>query len=214
MHPGQKLKPGARVVFDDAVVTLRGEVLERRFFGQRTVRLWTDGGVDVQTAVERLGHTPLPPHQTWRSSGGPRAISDRVRPRPWFRRRTDAGLHFTEAILSTPAGAAWRLRRSRCTLATAPSNRACADKVDDHVVDAEAFTVDANVAGALTAALHDRRRVVAVGTTTRALESLNVEDGAVGAGRRPDRSVHQARSRVPDGQRHDHELSPAAFIAC
>ena len=39
MHPGQKLKPGARVVFEGAAGTLHGEVLERRFFGRRTIRL-------------------------------------------------------------------------------------------------------------------------------------------------------------------------------
>src|SRR4051812_26371893 len=32
VHPGQKLKPGARVIFD-GVHTLHGEILERRFFG-------------------------------------------------------------------------------------------------------------------------------------------------------------------------------------
>src|SRR5262245_36060616 len=40
VHPGQKLKPGSRIVFDGAVM-LHGEILERRFFGRRTVRLWT-----------------------------------------------------------------------------------------------------------------------------------------------------------------------------
>src|SRR5215217_6749601 len=31
VHPGQKLKPGARVVFE-GIHTVRGEILERRFF--------------------------------------------------------------------------------------------------------------------------------------------------------------------------------------
>ena len=43
VHPGQKLKPGAQVVFEGAR-TLRGEILERRFHGRRLVRLWTDDG--------------------------------------------------------------------------------------------------------------------------------------------------------------------------
>src|SRR5262249_976834 len=41
VHPGQKLKPGAEVVFEGAV-TLHGEILEQHFFGRRTIRLWTD----------------------------------------------------------------------------------------------------------------------------------------------------------------------------
>ena len=46
MHPGQKLKPGARVVFEGPEdVTLHGEVLAHHFFGRRTVRLWTDSAL-------------------------------------------------------------------------------------------------------------------------------------------------------------------------
>src|SRR5262245_5639252 len=37
MHPGQKLRPGARVVFE-GVRTLHAEVLEQHFFGRRTIK--------------------------------------------------------------------------------------------------------------------------------------------------------------------------------
>ena len=43
MHPGQKLKPGAAVIFD-GTHTMHGEVLDRRFHGRRVVRLWTEDG--------------------------------------------------------------------------------------------------------------------------------------------------------------------------
>ena len=38
MHPGQKLKPGAQVLFERDGVRLHGEVLERHFHGRRTIR--------------------------------------------------------------------------------------------------------------------------------------------------------------------------------
>ena len=38
MHPGQKLKPGTAVLFEGEAGALRGEVLERRFFGRRGLR--------------------------------------------------------------------------------------------------------------------------------------------------------------------------------
>src|SRR4249920_1752382 len=41
MHPGQKLKPGAQIVFEGPVV-VHGEVLERHFFGRRLIRLRTE----------------------------------------------------------------------------------------------------------------------------------------------------------------------------
>jgi S-adenosylmethionine:tRNA ribosyltransferase-isomerase len=51
VHPGQKLKPGARMVFDDAArapgVRLEAEVLERRYFGRRLIRLTATGAGSV-----------------------------------------------------------------------------------------------------------------------------------------------------------------------
>src|ERR1700676_415289 len=55
VHPGQKLKPGARVLFEGSV-TLHGEVLERRFHGRRLIRLWTVDGSAVDEAVDAIGH--------------------------------------------------------------------------------------------------------------------------------------------------------------
>jgi len=61
MHPGQKLKPGARVRFEGDAGVLMAEVLERHFRGRRTIRLWSESGADVDTLVDALGHVPLPP---------------------------------------------------------------------------------------------------------------------------------------------------------
>ena len=44
VHPGQKLPPGARMVFRGSRHVLHGEVLERHYHGRRTIRLWPEGG--------------------------------------------------------------------------------------------------------------------------------------------------------------------------
>ena len=66
VHPGQKLKPGARMIFDDAVrapgISIEGEILERRFFGRRVVRFDVQGADSLDAAVDALGHIPLPPY--------------------------------------------------------------------------------------------------------------------------------------------------------
>src|SRR5262245_60788106 len=46
MHPGQKLRPGARVVFPGGRELLHGEVLDRHFHGRRTIRLWAEADRD------------------------------------------------------------------------------------------------------------------------------------------------------------------------
>src|SRR5258706_10669721 len=61
VHPGQKLKPGARLAFE-GIHTIHGEILERRYFGRRLICLWTDDGSSVDAAVDAIGHMPLPPY--------------------------------------------------------------------------------------------------------------------------------------------------------
>lgn len=186
MHPGQKLKPGARVVFRRRDAELQGEVLERHFHGRRTVRLWTPDGRDVTGAIETIGHVPLPPyiHRGDTPEDRDRYQTVYARTRGSVAAPT-AGLHFTEAILADLARRG--IERTEITLHVGYGTfePVRVERVEDHVVEPEAFTVDERAAEAITRALGDRRRIIAVGTTTvRTLESLNVDaKGAVHAAR-------------------------------
>ena len=184
MHPGQRLRPGTEVVFERDGVRLRGEVVARHFHGRRTIRLWSDEGVDVAGAIDRIGHVPLPPYikREDRPVDRDRYQTVYARERGSIAAPT-AGLHFTEAVLE--ALAVRGVERAELTLhvgyGTFKPIRS--DRVDDHVVDPESFSVPADAAAALTQARHEGRRIIAVGTTTvRALESLVVdEEGGVQA---------------------------------
>jgi S-adenosylmethionine:tRNA ribosyltransferase-isomerase len=181
VHPGQKLKPGARVLFEGAGVTLHGEVLARHFYGRRTVRLWTDGDLDVQAAIDRLGHIPLPPYikREDRPADRERYQTVYARDRGSVAAPT-AGLHFTNAVLDDLTTRGVKVMEITLHVGYGTFKPVRAEKVEDHVVDAEAVTVSADAADALTAALRDDRRVIAVGTTTtRALESLSIDAGRV-----------------------------------
>jgi S-adenosylmethionine:tRNA ribosyltransferase-isomerase len=181
MHPGQKLKPGARVLFEGPGVALHGEVRAAHYYGRRTVRLWTDGGVDVLAAIERIGHIPLPPYI--RREDRP---SDRERYQTVYARdrgsvaAPTAGLHFTAAMLADLRARGVELAEITLHVGYGTFKPVRSDTVEDHVVDAEALTVSPGAADALTQALRDRRRIIAVGTTTtRALESLTIDAGRV-----------------------------------
>src|SRR5207244_13332404 len=54
VHPGQKLKPGARLRFAGPTAELHGEILEQRFFGRRVVRLWTPDRHGVEEAIDAI----------------------------------------------------------------------------------------------------------------------------------------------------------------
>ena len=181
VHPGQKLKPGARIRFEGSGAALHGEVLARHFHGRRTVRLWTGDGTPIQDAIERLGHIPLPPYIRRDDRPGDRERYQTVyaRDRGSVAAPT-AGLHFTTSLLGELRARGVEIVEITLHVGYGTFKPVRTDKVEEHVVDPEAITVGVDSAAALTAALRGDRRIIAVGTTTtRALESLVIEDGRV-----------------------------------
>jgi S-adenosylmethionine:tRNA ribosyltransferase-isomerase len=178
MHPGQKLRTGARVVFGDGAERLVGEVLAEHFHGRRTIRLSSEGETAIDALIDRLGHVPLPPYikRDDRPSDRERYQTVYARERGSIAAPT-AGLHFTDTILT--ALAARGIERLALTLhvgyGTFKPIRT--SDVEAHVVDPEPVVVSDAAAAALTRAVQAGRRIVAVGTTTvRALESLRITD--------------------------------------
>ena len=184
MHPGQKLKPGAQVLFERDGARLHGEVLGRHFHGRRTIRLRTDGDIDVATAIERIGHIPLPPYikRDDRPEDRERYQTVYARERGSIAAPT-AGLHFTTGQLDALAARGVEQAPITLHVGYGTFKPVRAERVEDHQVDPEHFTVSADTAAALTRARREGRRVIAVGTTTaRALESLPIAaDGGVEA---------------------------------
>jgi S-adenosylmethionine:tRNA ribosyltransferase-isomerase len=185
VHPGQKLKTGAGMLFERDGIRVTGEVLAMHFQGRRTVRLSTDHAGGLADAIDRIGHIPLPPYIKRDD-----VDADKERYQTIYARERGsvaaptAGLHFTRAQLEDLA--ARGIERAEVTLHVGYGTfkPVKADRVDEHVVDAERYTVTSTAAAALTRAKRERRRIVAVGTTTvRTLESLEVTvDGEVRAG--------------------------------
>jgi S-adenosylmethionine:tRNA ribosyltransferase-isomerase len=181
MHPGQKLKPGALVRFgsDYGPPELMAEVLERRFHGRRTIRLWSDTGADLDALIDAIGHVPLPPYIKRADT-----VADRERYQTVFARirgsvaAPTAGLHFTPELLASLD--AIGVARAEITLHVGYGTfkPVRAERVEDHTVDPERYEIDEQAASAINRALDERRRVVAVGTTTtRALEDAALRGG-------------------------------------
>jgi S-adenosylmethionine:tRNA ribosyltransferase-isomerase len=184
MHPGQKLAPGARVAFDGDH-PISGEVLAQRFFGRRVVRLQTDDGSPLEAAIDAIGHMPLPPYIKRVDR-----LADRERYQTVYARERGsvaaptAGLHFTPALLEVLA--ARGVGRTAITLHVGYGTfqPVRVDRVEDHRVEAERFEVSRHAAEAMNTALDERRRIIAVGTTTtRTLEAVAREhSGRMAAG--------------------------------
>jgi S-adenosylmethionine:tRNA ribosyltransferase-isomerase len=184
VHPGQKLKPGARFDFGPASAPLHGEIVDRGSFGRRTVRLWTDDGRDLDEAVDAIGHMPLPPyiHRADHAIDVQRYQTVYARVRGSVAAPT-AGLHFTPELLQ--ALDRQGVLRAAVTLHVGYGTfkPVRTEIVEDHVVDPERFEIGEDAAARIAAAKQSGQRVVAVGTTTtRALETAAGSEGAVRAG--------------------------------
>jgi len=178
VHPGQKLKPGARVVFDGQE-PLHAEILERRFHGRRLIRLWTEGGAPVDDVVDAIGHVPLPPY----IRRGDRE-SDRRRYQTIFAAdrgsiaAPTAGLHFTDSVKEALQARGVEIAAVTLHVGYGTFQPVRTEQVEDHRVEAERYQVDTATAQAVNAALDEGRRVVAVGTTTtRTLEAVAAANG-------------------------------------
>lgn len=96
VRPGRKIRVGDTIQFDDRFAA---EIIAHGERGERTVRFLGDEG--VYTAIDRLGHMPLPPYIKRQDRA-----ADRDRYQTVFARERGsvaaptAGLHFTGEVLS------------------------------------------------------------------------------------------------------------------
>jgi S-adenosylmethionine:tRNA ribosyltransferase-isomerase len=181
MHPGQKLRVGARVVFERDGLRLHLEVLARLFHGRRTVRLWVDDGTAVDDVVDTLGHIPLPPYIK-----RPDETLDRERYQTVYASvrgsvaAPTAGLHLTDALLRRFEDRGIEVAKVTLHVGYGTFQPIRVEVVEDHRLDPEPYDVTGATAASVNRALDEGRRVVAVGTTTtRTLETAC----RVGAGR-------------------------------
>ena len=182
VHPGQKLTPGARIVFERDDVRIDGEIVSMHFHGRRTIRLATNHAGGMTMAIDAIGHIPLPPYIKRADSP-----ADRERYQTVYARARGsvaaptAGLHFTPDQLASLTVRGVETVSLTLHVGYGTFKPITASLVEEHVVDAERFEVPADTCEVLTRAAREGRRIIAVGTTSvRALESLEVRaDGTV-----------------------------------
>ena len=175
VHPGGKLKPGRRVhVSPDLEVEIL-EATERR---TRIVRLRST--LPLDEAIERYGHTPLPPY-----IDRPDEVADSERYQTVYARESGsvaaptAGLHFTEETLDALAQRG--VKRADVILHVGAGTFKPVEVEDpaDHVMHEESYTLPAAAAATLNKIRQGGGKTWAVGTTSvRVLETAIQPDGS------------------------------------
>jgi S-adenosylmethionine:tRNA ribosyltransferase-isomerase len=129
------------------------------------------GGGDLEAAIERSGHVPLPPYIRRPDRPEDRESYQTIfAARPGSAAAPTAGLHFTPALLDALRARGVGIARITLHVGYGTFAPVDAERIEDHRLHAEEFEVTEESARQITGR---RGRLVAVGTTTtRVLEGL------------------------------------------
>lgn len=178
--PGRRIRAGDRAVFGSG--ELNGVFQESLGADLHVLKL--DSSEPIAQVLERYGQIPLPPY-----INRPEEKTDDENYQTVFAAHAGAvaaptaGLHFTEQVLAA-------IRARGVTVVTITLHVGIGtflpvrtDVVEEHVLRPERFEISEATADILQSAHRDRRRIIAVGTTTtRTLEYLMREHGEIRAG--------------------------------
>ena len=157
------------------------QVIERLSAGE--CRLAVDTVEPALVLLSRIGRMPLPPYIRRDKDHDPRDDADRERYQTVYARAPGAvaaptaGLHFTDELMHRLDDAG--VERTFVTLhvGIGTFRPVTANTLEEHAMHSEAYTLGAEAAAALNRAKRERRRIVAVGTTSaRVLESQPADE--------------------------------------
>jgi len=176
VRPGRKIGVGEHLFFGDHN-ELQAEVIARGSFGERRIRF-----APVENflgLIEKIGHIPLPPYIAREDSP-----ADRDRYQTVYARERGsvaaptAGLHFTSEILARMHGRGIETAEVTLHVGLGTFQPVRSDRVEDHKLHSEAYSISAEAAEKINGARSQSRRIVAIGTTTvRTLEYAAQQSG-------------------------------------
>ncbi len=181
VKPGKRARVGMRAVFGDGMLT--GEVTEIAEEGNRLIRFSYDESRygSIYDILHRIGLMPLPPYITEQLRDNDRYQTVYAREEGSAAAPT-AGLHFTPELLD-------RIRQMGVAIAPVLLHVGLgtfrpvkAERVDQHVMHSEYFSVPAESARIINERRQAGGRLICVGTTScRTIETVAEEDGHIPA---------------------------------
>jgi len=166
VKPGKKLRPGAEIKFSEE---LSCEIMETTDFGGRIARFKYKG--IFEEILDRLGETPLPPyiHEKLEDKERYQTVYNRER---GSAAAPTAGLHFTKELMQKIKDMGVEEVFVTLHVGLGTFRPVSEERVEDHKMHSEFYTVSQEAADAINKAKQEGRRIIAVGTTSvRTLES-------------------------------------------
>ena len=175
--PGKRLKVGTRVKFSD---NLRCEIIgEEKEIGGKIVRFSFENSFEEE--LNKVGITPLPPYikEKLKNSERYQTVYSKVN---GSSAAPTAGLHFTDELLKKIQEKGVIICFVLLHVGLGTFRPVKEQNILEHDMHSEYYEVDENTANIINKALSEKRRIIAVGTTSvRTLESAG-KTGRVIAG--------------------------------
>ena len=175
-RPAKRLKTGKRINFN---AQLSAEVIEKTAEGRVVVKFVLDG--DFYGVLDTIGQTPLPPYIK-REDGT--LDKDRIRYQTVYAKERGAiaaptaGLHFTPEILDEIKSIGAEITEVTLHVGYGTFEPVRVENLSEHNVMPEKFEISEESSIRLNKARTEKRRIIAIGTTTtRALETSVYKNG-------------------------------------
>ena len=175
VHPGRRLKKGARITFGDGL--LKAEILEQMDNGNRKVRFEYKG--IFNEILDKIGLMPLPPYIKER-------LKDKDRYQTVYAKyegsaaAPTAGLHFTDELLEKIKAKGVQIANVTLHVGIGTFRPVKVENIEDHNMHSEHYYIKQEDADKINNARKNGGRIISVGTTScRVLESVADENGFV-----------------------------------
>ncbi len=163
-----KIKTGLRMVFGGG--KLIGEI-EDYNKGIYTVNFQYEG--DLAKILKDVGEAPLPPYITKRTPTSDERYQTVYAKKDGAIAAPTAGFHFTEELLEKLKSKGISIATVTLIVGRGTFNPIKAENVEEHFMDEEYFEIDDETKEKINTQIKNKKRIVAVGTTTvRTLESV------------------------------------------
>ena len=174
VRPGNKLKPGSKVIFGEGL--LKATVLEVLEGGNRKVEFEYNG--IFNEILDKVGLMPLPPYITEATREDNEKYQTVYAKYEGSAAAPTAGLHFTEELLEKIKDKGVKVANVTLHVGIGTFRPVKVENVEEHEMHAEHFYIKQEDVEKINSAKKEGHKVIAVGTTScRVLESVADENG-------------------------------------
>lgn len=177
VRPGNKLKPGSKVIFGDGL--LKAEILDVLEDGTRKVKFEYDG--IFNEILDQIGLMPLPPyiHESLKENDRYQTVYAKYE---GSAAAPTAGLHFTDELLKKIEEKGISVANVTLHVGIGTFRPVKEKNIEDHQMHTEHYYIKQEDADKINKAKLSGHRVIAVGTTScRTIETTADEKGLVKA---------------------------------